>query len=291
MIDFDWCSDIDKLYFREHGLFFDSSYNYAREDGVLDWHPSDTEQRFNENLKKYQNSSDEYIKKSLKFYQENPISYQVNSEGFRDVPLSTKPNEVDVFLGCSFTFGIGIHNEYTWTHKIAQHTKFPSINAGIGGSGPITHYRILIHLAKRFKIRNLFYLIDFNHHRYEWYYDHLTNKDFSQYKFLTPHCPGISTLDFENILNERNRIFSIHAMFNAVKGLCYDKGINLIPCIQQDFHYFLIDFKNRTDFIPEYAFDYSLNYAARDISHPPILDHHAYYLYFLNKLGVKTFKN
>lgn len=108
-------------------------------------------------------------KEFIQYYTDNPIHYSFNSEGFRDEEWSKKPKEVDVFLGCSFTVGTGLHYEHTWPYKVQQHTQFPSLNAAIGGSGPITHYRVLMHLIKRFKIRRVYHYMPIKHARYEWH--------------------------------------------------------------------------------------------------------------------------
>lgn len=153
----------------------------------------------------------------IQYYTDNPIQYRFNSEGFRDEEWSNKPEEVDVFLGCSFTVGIGLHYEDTWGYKISQATNFPYLNAGVEGSGPITHYRLLLYLAKRFKIRRVYHYFPFGHSRYEWH-------TLEGWVNLTTGTNFNPKIDF--IFSPENTSLLNHLCVNGIKQVCNQNNIS-----------------------------------------------------------------
>lgn len=274
-------SDIDSFYFRHNTEELSHIFDYrpseckGEEICELEWYPSDTKDLFFTNYNKSNLNSDEL--NTLSYYLKNPIKYLVNSNCFRDESLQNKPKEVDVFLGCSFTFGIGIHLENTWVSKVSRHTKFPYINAGLPGSGPLTHYRVLLYLSKKFKIRNVYHLHDIEHVRYEWFQD-LKHPTYVEW------TPTLSThkkfnIEMERILShDRNISLLHHLIHNAIKGFCSSTGIN----------YFYLNNLSKPKFIfnnwalkKKFLFDDSSNVLARDLRHPSTKEHHFIFLYFL----------
>jgi len=83
----------------------------------------------------------------------NPIIYNINSHAFRTQELD------DVFdftesimcLGCSMTFGVGVHNETTWAYKLGQELNLPVINLGIPGGSLDAMYRVYSYWQPRIK--------------------------------------------------------------------------------------------------------------------------------------------
>jgi len=126
------------------------------------WIPMDSEELFNQNIKKYPNDI------SLNYYLKNPIEYKLNNYGFRTPDDFNSEDEGNVFLGCSHTFGIGHHLENTWAYKVNQYVGGKFWNLGIGGTGVMTHYRILSQLYKKLKIKNIFHFAP-PYCRYEFY--------------------------------------------------------------------------------------------------------------------------
>jgi len=127
---------------------------------TLDWLFTDTEEGFQDELK--ENPTD----KSLLWYKDNPIKYQLNSDGFR-LPYDLTKEKGNVFLGCSFTFGIGVHYEKTWAHLL--HEKIGGgkyWNLGCSGAGFQTTFRMLYNYYNKIKINNIFLHLPFNY-RYE----------------------------------------------------------------------------------------------------------------------------
>ena len=62
------------------------------------------------------------------------IEYKINSHGFR----SKHFDEIDrpiVCFGCSFTYGVGLPEEYTWPDMVSKHFDIPAYNLGVPGMG------------------------------------------------------------------------------------------------------------------------------------------------------------
>lgn len=88
---------------------------------------SDKEVLFQENLK---------TKPLDWYYRYNTISYKRNSWGHRckDIKDLDKSNYI-LTLGCSYTEGIGLEQEKTYTHVLAEKLNCDYYNLGLGGSG------------------------------------------------------------------------------------------------------------------------------------------------------------
>lgn len=75
------------------------------------------------------------------------IDYRINKQGFRCDHFSDE--EGILFLGCSFTFGIGLHEHQTWAYKVAEHFGVKCWNLGIPGHGFDIHsYFVNCHLKE-----------------------------------------------------------------------------------------------------------------------------------------------
>jgi hypothetical protein len=86
-------------------------------------------------------------------YSRYDIEYKFNSHGFRCDEFELLSELPMVFLGCSFTEGIGLRQHETWSYllleKIRQKTNknIPYWNLGLGGTGLDTQARNLYFLA------------------------------------------------------------------------------------------------------------------------------------------------
>jgi hypothetical protein len=156
----------------------------------------------------------------IEYYKDKPIEYRFNSQGFRDTELSDKPNNVDVYIGCSFTSGVGHHIEHTWPYLLGEKLGYPYINAGIGGSGCITQYRTLMFLFKNFNIRNVFHFIPLQHVRWEWF-------DPAD-KIHKTWGPGdkASSSTFNILLDDPNISLLNHVFSKATKQICFENNAN-----------------------------------------------------------------
>lgn len=88
------------------------------------WAGSDTEENFRKN--------------PAPGYDESSISYVYNNYGFRSDDFEFESGEKNIlYIGCSFTQGVGLRWEDTWVHKVSK--EFPEhrcYNLGFGGLGP-----------------------------------------------------------------------------------------------------------------------------------------------------------
>ena len=103
----------------------------------LYWLTSDTKDLYLENLKT------NYDKLNQNGWIDRQFAYKFNSHGFRCDEF-TNENSI-MFLGCSFTCGIGLPLEDTWAYQVANSLNLKSVNLGIGGSGPDTAFRLANH--------------------------------------------------------------------------------------------------------------------------------------------------
>ena len=75
------------------------------------------------------------------------IDYRINKQGFRCNHFSNE--EGILFLGCSYTFGVGLHEHQTWAYKVAEKYNTNCWNLGIPGHGIDIHsYFVNCHLKK-----------------------------------------------------------------------------------------------------------------------------------------------
>lgn len=261
----------DSYFFDYNPKRFTHSFYYKDivpdEDEVikLNWHFSDDQKKFKRNLEIYKKlNSPAY--NSLKYYTHNPVTYKLNHFGFRDEPLSSKPKELDLFLGCSFTFGTGLRLEDTWTYKLTDKLKYPTLNAGLPGSGVMTQFRALLYLSNKFKIRNIFHIAILSHTRYEWWEDNKYN--FDKVNINTIH--NYKDTSVRILYNTNNLSFKHSVFYHAFLGLCKTKNINYYPIHD-------LEEVNKLD-------NTVSNMIARDIVHPSVQKNHEISLHFFNMI-------
>jgi len=94
---------------------------------ILNFYRTDSELIYQENLK---NQPLDW------YYRNNPISYQINSDGYRSQEFDSIDwaNSVIIF-GCSNVFGLGLHEKDTLSYRLSSLIDKPVINMGINGSG------------------------------------------------------------------------------------------------------------------------------------------------------------
>jgi len=220
---------------------------------TYEWIPMDTKKLFNENIKKYPNDD------SLNYYLKNPIEYKLNNYGFRTPDDFNYEDEGNVFLGCSYTFGIGHHLENIWSYKVNKHVGGKFWNLGIGGSGVMTHYRLLKELYKKIKIKNIFHYSKV-YCRYEFF---INNNPISfnagnittDGKIIINENPPVNMGDFlmDSLINKSQVEFMYDTHINAIKWLAHEIGCD----------YYLV---NRCNFLGD---EKSLK--ARDLQHNSVI--------------------
>jgi len=128
---------------------FDSYYlSYA--NYTLNWLPMDTEERFNKNLKTNYDKLLEYG------WIDKQFTYKFNNLGFRCEDF--KSNTDIMFLGCSFTKGIGLPLEDTWAYKVSNRLNMSYANLAMGGSSSDAAFRMCLGYIKRLNPKICIYL-------------------------------------------------------------------------------------------------------------------------------------
>jgi len=72
-----------------------------------------------------------------------PITYELNSYGYRCQNFDEySDREFILAIGCSHTYGTGLHNEHIWCQQLGSKLNMPVMNLGNGGFGPDYIYMI-----------------------------------------------------------------------------------------------------------------------------------------------------
>lgn len=194
-----------------------------KKNEIHKWIPADSESLFLHNLKAYPHLKD------LKKYELNPIDYYFNNYGFRTPVNFEKDLEGNVFLGCSYTLGIGHHLENVWSWKVNETIGGNFINLGIGGAGIGTSARLLYAFKDYLKYKNVFLHIP-HPYRYE-YYEPATgyyNSLSPSYKDW-PHQQLKVTNHARIVLADDTNMFTYYMSNLAwIKEVCREKNARLI---------------------------------------------------------------
>lgn len=103
---------------------------------TLNWLSQDTEELFLENIK---NKKQELIDNNWLPFQK--IDYKFNSSGFRCNEFDIDSNSI-MFLGCSYTVGIGMHLKDTFSAIVSKQLNLENVNLGVAGSSSNTAFRL-----------------------------------------------------------------------------------------------------------------------------------------------------
>ena len=261
---------------RHKPTHFGIDYKYA--PTTMKWCGSDTEELY------YRNCKDDQYKNSLNYYEENPIEYSCNNYGFRTpdnfpdtkkiepehIVLNTDSEDVrrwketqvygNVFLGCSFTFGIGLHLEDTWSYKVNKEIGGKFWNLSLPGCGMDESFRYLYEFKDYLKIKNIFHLApSFQKTRYEFIVDGKPLRlNLADEGKLEKHYSDI-------LIDDKYQLLHFQKNYNAIRGLSQDLNCN---------YYFLSDEIG-------YNNDTKNSIIARDIIHPPPRYHNKIYKEFI----------
>ena len=232
------------------------------------WLPADSEELFKANLIKNPTHP------TLQYYLDNPIVYRYNNFGFRTDYQFKKGEKVNVFLGCSYTTGVGLSLEDTWGYKINKHTGGNFANLSVGGGSINTSYRILNYFKDFFDIERIFILQPFKE-RFDIYYvnlpytlypGHIRNKE-----ILGNTALGSLLSDdllVNGFLSNRSIEANYEVHLQAIKYIAESRKVPLYLC---------------NDLGKIYSTE-SKYPRARDLMHPGKEVHKLYTEYFINLL-------
>lgn len=127
---------MDDFYYSKNPVInYNSQYlKYANQ--TLNWLPSDSKELFFENIAKNRQG---LIDNG--WLPNKEIKYTFNSHGFRCGEFSESSQSI-LFLGCSYTIGIGLNLENTFSYIVSNKLNLNLVNLGIGGSSQNTAFRL-----------------------------------------------------------------------------------------------------------------------------------------------------
>lgn len=189
--------------------------NYA--DKELLWLPMDTKELYKQNLK----TKFELLKSQG--WVDADISYKFNSTGFRSKEFVS--NDSIVFLGCSFTVGVGLPVEKIFPEIVSSSVKLDCYNLGVGGASADTCFRLAYYWLPRIQPKMVIAMLP-SLHRLELY----DNKDFHH------HRPTIAKDSSDCILSEEYCYLNQQKNSLAIEQLCNNLRIKFLNYkLERDF--------------------------------------------------------
>jgi hypothetical protein len=126
--------------------------------GEIPYSDAHTRQSFGKTVKWWPTDAEDTYKPKGNLYGPDDFSYTLNSRGYRSIefdPKSTKPKLM--FIGCSFTAGIGMPYEGVWTSVVtdllSKHfgVEFEQHNLGLPGYGADAMAQVVFQTAELIK--------------------------------------------------------------------------------------------------------------------------------------------
>jgi len=196
-------------------------------------------------------------KKKLKYYLDNPIEYSINKDFYRNkFNFEDLENQaVDLYLGCSHTFGVGHHWKHTWPFLVSQHTNNTVVNLGVPGSGIDISYINLKKYIDRFNVKNVFHFQPIYPRYYVYNGIHNT---VSVANMSSPYFNDIYKK--ESLVKNETIVFNHFRCVDAITGICLSKNVN---------YFHLYDWFNEDNLTINYQ-NYLTDIPARDLSHYPL---------------------
>jgi hypothetical protein len=195
---------------------------------ILKWMPTDTEESFQKLVQ-----HDEYREyfRSKGWLDPDAITYRINRYGFRSEEFDTqKPSLVS--LGCSYTIGIGLPEQATWSHIVSQSLGLANYNLAWGGTSADTCFMVAQYWLPILKPQLVVMAAPPKHR-----FDLISERDNHNHDTYLPGSE-IGQADTDNFvktwfLNDRNADLNNAKNKLAVEGLCARLGIR---CLTYDAH-------------------------------------------------------
>lgn len=186
------------------------------------WDTFDTFEKFEKNIQ---------VNKELEYYIDHPIKYTINKLSHRNYKeLDQFDDTIDLCLGDSYTFGVGLHREHIWPTLLEEHSNIEIYNAALPGSGILTWYRTLRYICSKKSVRNVYAFIPIGFPRYEFY-----DPNFDNYKQLNVHLPHFENQKSYWPLMVDENISLLYAIgVDAIEGFCNRNNINFYFITSKD---------------------------------------------------------
>ncbi len=182
--------------------------NEKHRNKTLLWKGYDSEERFHRNV------LDDRVKWALS----KNIDYQFNSYGFRSEEFRDADNLVS--LGCSFTMGIGIPYESSWSSIVSKKLNLANFNLAVDGSSADCCFRLALNWIPQLKPKIVLYQSP-EISRLELFDD-------EQIHNILPSSENHSTFYKEWILNENNLKYNHLKNLYAIQHLSESVGARFV---------------------------------------------------------------
>lgn len=186
------------------------------------WYGFDSEENFKNNLK---TNFDK-----LEYYLSNTIYYNWNTDKFRaDFEfIPNKKIDVDIYLGCSHTSGIGHLWENTWPYHVSKFTGNKIVNLGVGGKGIEISFINLSKYINYFNVKNVFHFQPI-YGRYSYPYKGVIGNVLIQNVNVNTqdedYIPWRKKYIKEELLNKDYIVYNHYKNIMCLEGLCKNYGI------------------------------------------------------------------
>lgn len=122
---------------------------------TVEWYSTDNQEVYQHNLKHRKHDLEKYN------WIDANITYSFNSHGFRSDEFTDAPSVL--FLGCSYTTGIGLPIEAAWPSIVADELKLTSHNLSIPGTSSDTAFRLGHHWIPKLQPKLVIHLVTHSH--------------------------------------------------------------------------------------------------------------------------------
>lgn len=212
-------------------LYIDLMQGLKLTQGIHQWSTSDDLDTWKQNQKDPEKRA---LLKKLG-WEKDSISYQCDNLGFRNKKDLEKDKKYTLFLGDSFTFGVGLAEHQVWTHHVSQYLNGPCYNAGQGGASIDSCYRYLrFFLNQSYKFENVF-LFSPTKSRTELY-------DAFEKKWMTVAWWSHYSKDvIEKFTNKYFTQLNFEKTLNAIENQCIKNDIKFFHINTDDCDHFMLE--------------------------------------------------
>lgn len=224
--------------------------NSKHKNKLLDWFPTDTQELFNKNLhtRKQELEDNGWLNGEIK--------YQFDNLGFRKQLKNNFEKDI-LFLGCSYTFGIGINYEDSFTNIVADALEMNNVNWAVPGSSNDTAFRLCQQYLQK-KIPSMVILNSPSPYRLELFSEHDGESQSHNVISLQRQGEPLLGSNFEcpiEFFDERFSLLNREKNILAMEMLCS---------------------KNKIKFLHLNAEDIMLRDFGRDLAHPGVRSNQAF---------------
>jgi len=197
------------------------------DDRQESWFSSDDERSFKINIKKRKDLLQKYGWVQEDGVSPVPINYSVNGYNFRDEEIDDRPDTA-IAIGCSCTFGVGMHRESTWPYLVEQAIQKKVWNLGVPAGGYESCFRALELVIATTKSKEVFLQTPS-----DWRREILNDTDDPAIRIGSWNA---SNPNFELYLADREFAIAKRRTLYAILGVCQRYGAKLYLWNAQEAH-------------------------------------------------------